>query len=66
MTAKEQVLKVYPQAHLSASDGKFRIVRPKSGSDKPTTLDEIPLTRTCGTEEEAWREATTLPQVRGR
>jgi hypothetical protein len=65
MTPKEQVLKAYPQAHLSESQGKFRIVRPKTGSDKPSTLDDIPLTRTCDTEEEAWRTATLLPKVRG-
>ena len=66
MNPKERVLQAYPQAHVTASDGKFRIVRPKTGSDRPTTLEEIPLTRTCGTEDQAWQEATTLPQVRGR
>ena len=66
MTAKERVLKIYPQARLSGSDGKFRVVRPKTGSDKPTSLDEIPLTRICDSEDQAWQEATTLPQVRGK
>ena len=65
MTVKDQVLKYYPQAHSSESDGKFRIVRPKTGNDKPTTLDDIPLTRACDTEDEAWLMATQLPKVRG-
>ena len=65
MTPKEQVLKFYPQAQLSQSDGKFRIVRPKTTSDRPTTMDNIPLTRVCDTENEAWQTATQLPKVRG-
>jgi hypothetical protein len=65
MTPKEQVLKFYPQAQLSGSEGKFRIVRPKTASDKPTNMDNIPLTRVCNTEDEAWQTATRLPKVRG-
>ena len=66
MTPREQVLKFYPEAHSSDSGGKFRIVRPKLASDKATTLDDIPLTRACDTEDEAWESATRLPKVRGK
>jgi hypothetical protein len=57
MTAMEKVLKVYPAAMATSWGKSYRIIRPKTETDKPSKRANVILTRLYDTEEEAWKAA---------